>query len=337
MSKLMFMSAIETTKAMVAQQKKKEEQMASERKKMADKVSCDLPGDPSLFYFVFPADSESRGHLDINEAVRLDAGRTPLCQLYLNHLLGPERAAIMMANKIIRDRHLTVVLMPNFQNTGFDTVVLRYTETPAVSGFAEIMSKYAHVGNMPEFIVLSGIGVGLMGAGIYNLAKKTDDDESRKRAITSGALMLGLGALGIPIGVFISALRVARTERARLLELETRRIGTQFQQWQEVALSAAVEPPREPVAAGRSRRLSPKRSGPRTRAIQRREFSKVKAQSREAAVVGGADPRSARTKKARSPKRERSTPRSPSARKLAREGKSGWRPRDGARSRVKNP
>jgi hypothetical protein len=328
MSKMMFMSGIEMTKAMLAERRKTAEKIAAERKKMADKVSCDLPGDPSLFYFVFPSDSESRGHLDINEAIRLDGGKTPLCQLYLNHILGPERSAIMMANKIIRDRHLTVILMPNFQNTGFDTVVMRYTETPAVSGFADIMSKYAHINNMPEFFVLSGIGVGLMGAGIYDLVKGRKEQD---KGITSGVLLLGLGALGIPIAVFISALRVARTERARMLELETRHIGAQFQQWQEVALSAAVEPPAEPTEPPTSV------AGRKTRRAQRVEFNRVQAQSPEAAVAGGADPRSARTKKAHSPKREQSTSRSKWARKLVREGKMEPRPRGAARSRAKMP
>ena len=329
-------------------------------------MSCDAPGDPKKFYFVFPADSEARGHLDINAVIKADGGQTPACLLYLNHLLGPERAAIMNANKVVRERHLTIVSMPNFQNTGFDTIVMRYTEAPNVSTFAQSMAKYANLGSVPGFVVLSGFGAGMIGYGGNELRKRSKGDSKALSAEASSAMVLaGLAALGIPIAVFMSALKVARDDRARLLESEARRMGTQFQQWQETALSAAVsskpERPEKDRNQPRKKELvqagdfKPLRKPEKDRkpkkelaqagefkarkkellaqasAFRAKEFRRVRELSPESRVAGGADPRTDRTKKARSPKRERSPSRSGSERKLARAGKSESRKRDARR------
>ena len=322
-------------------------------------MACDAPGDPKKFYFVFPSDSEARGHLDINAAVKADGGATPACLLYLNHILGPERATIMNANRVVRDRHLTVVSMPNFQNTGFDTIVMRYTEAPNMGTLTQSLAKYANLGSVPGFVVLSGIGAGMLGFGGNELRKRKKGDPKALSSEASSAIVLGgLAALGIPVAVFVSALKVAREDRARLLESEARRMGTQFQQWQETALSAAVpsraesdrldkpEGPQKPKKQSRKPEQRLAQAGdfktprelrelprkpdkfPQAGEFRAREFRRVRELSPESRVAGGADPRTDRTKKARSPKREQSPSRSASERKLARAGKTESRKRD---------
>jgi hypothetical protein len=303
--------------------------------------SCADVGDSRHFYFVFPADSPTRGHLDINEAVRLDKGKTPVCLIYLTHMLGPERAEIMMANPKIRDRHLTVVPMPNFQNTGFDTIVLRYTELPAVSGSAKTLADMFTPAGVPLLLTSAAVGGGLL---VHNTKKVLDYREYEEGGgyeaskpkfpfANSLGIYAGVAAIGVPIASFMSALKVARRDRDRLLELEARRMGTQFQQWQEIAMSQVL-----PELAPNSPRKSKKSKKSRKDAQEQdAEFRRVMEQSPEARVAGGADPRSARTKKAHWPKKEKSSSRSASRKKSAREENSPRRARGASRSRANYP
>jgi hypothetical protein len=292
--------------------------------KQQEMFDCANPGDLRHFYFVFPADSPSRGHLDINEAVRKDKGKTPVCLIYLRHMLGNERADVMMANPKIRDRHLTVVPMPNFQNTGFDTIVMRYTEIPSVSGIQQSLADLVTPAGVPLLLTSAAVGGGLIS---YNANKLKSAEHKTANAV---GLLAGLAAIGIPIASFMSALKVTRNERDRLLELESRRMGTQFQQWQEIALSQTIPEIAPEMAAGRA---TPYRSR-REEAIQTAEFRRVMEQSPEARVAGGADPRTSRTEKARWLKKEKSTARLGSRRKSAREGNSARRSRGASRPLV---
>jgi hypothetical protein len=255
-------------------------------------------------------------------------------------MLGNERAEVMMANPKIRDRHLTVVPMPNFQNTGFDTIVMRYTEIPSVSGIQQSLADLVTPAGVPLLLTSAAVGGGLINYNARALKRKlssahqkigyheanqfsSDSDSDSEPNTTANAvgLLAGLAAIGIPIASFMSALKVTRNERDRLLELESRRMGTQFQQWQEIALSQTIPEIAPEMAAGRT---TPYRSR-REDAIQTAEFRRVMEQSPEARVAGGADPRTSRTEKARWLKREKSTARLGSRRKSAREGTSARR------------
>jgi hypothetical protein len=309
----------------VEQQKEDAKKKEAMQKAAINSFSCADVGDTRHFYFVFPADSPTRGHLDINEAVRLDKGKTPVCLIYLTHMLGPDRAEVMMANPKIRDRHLTVVPMPNFQNTGFDTIVLRYTELPAVSGVEQTLANMFTSAGVPLLLTSAAVGGAVLSHNLQNFRKAGDDKKSSIPNLLGG--VAGLAAIGIPVASFMSALKVARRDRDRLLELEARRMGTQFQQWQEIAMSQ-VMPELAPAAVKKSSKQD---------AVQEAEFRRVMELSPEARVAGGADPKTARIKKGRWPKKEKSTSRSASRRKSARAGNSPRRSRGASRGRARNP
>jgi hypothetical protein len=60
---------------------------------------CNEVGDPANFYFIYPAESKINGYLDINQAVKQDAGQTSVCMIYLTHMIGKARAVAMMVDK----------------------------------------------------------------------------------------------------------------------------------------------------------------------------------------------------------------------------------------------
>jgi hypothetical protein len=319
---------------------------------------CAEVGDPKRFYFIFPAENDAGKELDINEAVRRDEGQTSVCMLYLTHMLGRERAEALMANKKLRDKHLVVFPMPNFQNKGLNTIVLRYSAIPALNNFQKYYATTLFGEPLEQmdvplnilqaiigafFALGGGLGLGLK-TKVINEKKELVDPPTGVKAIFGSFLILGLVLLGIPIAKFMSALKAASNDRDRLRELEANRMGYLFQRWQEPP-QLVEEPSNRAVAAGVDRRTSPKalrqsrhRSHTSPRKLRRQalerayrageqDFKRLRAQSPEAVVAGGADPRTYRTERARLQKMEESSSRSRSGKKSARAGSSQSRRR----------
>jgi len=166
---------------------------------------CNDVGDPNNFYFIYPAENPSGEYLDINDAVKHDHGQTPVCMLYLTHMVGQSRAAELIATKELRERHLFVLKMPNYEGKGSDAVILRYSPVPLFNKDGEAVSPM-----MKWFVGIMGVlGVGSLAAA-WN---------SRLSGKTKTVLLLfALIALNIPIGALVK-------QETRLMEKNTKFLG----------------------------------------------------------------------------------------------------------------
>lgn len=314
---------------------------------------CDEVGDPTRFYFVFPAENDAGDFLDINEAVRRDGGKTSVCRLYLTHMIGPERANAMMADKKLRDKHLVILPVPNFQNKGLDTIVLRYSAIPALNRFQKSFSTTLFGEPLQQLDVvqeLLTLMIGTVLAGLWGVNAISDGRQFMSTKNGTMLLIVALVFIGIPVARFMSSFKAASNDRDRLRELEAKRMGYTFQRWQEAKSkqsspsgssaesstrsSPSSEKPRTSAAGvartpktTRAARAAQRLASERAYAIREREFRRLQAQSPEAIVAGGADPRTFRTERARLQKMERSSSRSASGKKSARAGRTRSRRR----------
>lgn len=285
---------------------------------------CNEVGDPANFYFIYPAESKINGYLDINQAVKQDAGQTSVCMIYLTHMIGKARAVAMMVDKKALAEHLAVVKMQDFENKGFEVIVLRYSDLPIMKPTRDYLI------NVPMMILILlasafAIPTLLNAIGPYIGLNKLDE-LSPKNAKVIRRLLVTLIGIGIPSFFLIKLMNALRNERARAHELESQQMKLDLQKWEEPPAAAQnVEGPRL-VAAGQAldRSLSGSQRNPshlrsrhksgRSRRSPRRsqekalkEFSRLRAQSQEAMVAGGADPRFYRKAREASPQKSRPT------------------------------
>lgn len=313
---------------------------------------CDEVGDPTRFYFAFPPENDAGDFLDINEAVRRDGGKTSVCRLYLTHMIGPERANAMMADKKLRDKHLVILPMPNFQNKGLDTIVLRYSAIPALNRFPKSFSTTIFGEPLQQLDVVQELFFLMIGTVLATFwgIQATGVGVGKLLSTKNGTMLLivALVLIGIPVARFMSSFKAASNDRDRLRELEAKRMGYTFQRWQEAkskqsspsgssaesSTRSSSEKPRTSAAGvartpktTRTARAAQRLASERAYAIREREFRRLQAQSPEAIVAGGADPRTFRTERARLQKMERSSSRSASEKKSARAGRTRSRRR----------
>lgn len=262
---------------------------------------CNEVGDPKNFYFIYPAESPTGAYLDINNAVKRDNGRTPVCMLYLTHMVGQERAVDMMTNKKLRERHLFVLKMPNYQGKGFDAVVLRYSDVPlAVDPLSTIYAVSIALG-FAESGIFGLFGLYLLFYGCSNQV----GDKKTCQAASALLLLLAFILLGNSTYLFTK-----RKERSRSREFESNLMEFKARTWQETE-SRNIEASETPntVAAGgyvkrfehksRKSRKSLKSKKSRIAHMHRRnenEFRRLRSQSLEATVAGAAAPRTYRTR-----------------------------------------
>jgi len=290
---------------------------------------CNEVGNPKIFYFVYPAESATAGYLDINDAVKRDNGRTPVCMLYLTHMLGQERAVDMMTNKKLRERHLLVLKIPNYEGKGFDAVVLRYSDVPLMNNSVEPLSTLVAI-VVAFMFALSGF-YGISGFYVFSHCKKIESAEEKLRChnLAKQRLLKGAIIFLFPAYIFFKQLKAHRNERNRSRELESNLMAFNVRKWKdnEPRPIEAPEVPKAPtVAAGRlvgnthhlvkgsehkasqSRQSRQSRQSHRSRQsrnfkhdtrMHRRtenEFKRLQSQSLEATVAGAAAPRTYRTR-----------------------------------------
>jgi len=268
---------------------------------------CNEVGNPKNFYFVYPAESATAGYLDINDAVKRDNGRTPVCMLYLTHMLGQERAVDMMANKKLREQHLVALKIPNYEGKGFDAVVLRYSDMPVMN---ELREPLGTVGTIINALSPAVGGV----SGTFAIEKLVHCREEADEGIcvenAAMALFVALAAIGIPIFNMVKEMKAHRNERERSRELESKLMGFKLRKWQETAESKAPESKivetLATVAAGagnptrnhKSTRVDKSHRSHKARMYRKneQEFRRLQSQSLEATVAGAGAPRTYRTR-----------------------------------------
>ena len=256
---------------------------------------CNEVGDPKNFYFIYPAESATGGYLDINDAVERDAGRTPVCVLYLTHMVGQDRAVEMMSNPKLREKHLFVFKMPNYQGKGFDAVVLRYSEVPLVSG--EPLNAIATIG----LTLLAAVGGFLGLSGMNGLLFQCKDDDNVKNCKVGAKLILVMSAffMYFPITRFLKEMKASRHKGERARELETNMMGFKARTWEESKQSQKAEAPKA-VAAGRLDTRTSYQLMKKSKTSKRRfgrneqEFRRLRSGTLEATVAGAAAPRTYR-------------------------------------------
>lgn len=238
---------------------------------------CNEVGDPKNFYFIYPAESATNGYLDINDAVKRDRGRTPVCMLYLTHMLGQAGAVEMMTNQTLREQHLFIIKMSNYQGTGSDAVVLRYSDKPLLNKSGEATSP-----NMRLFLgIMATLGLGLLGTSFLMLELKSEHEKT-----TTALMLIGAIALGIPLSVF------AKQEKSKMKEMKneldrSRALDAMFQKWKkppDLLETRAVAAGHRSNESKKSRRLHMNRKN-------KQEFRRLHAQSLEATVAGAGTPR----------------------------------------------
>jgi hypothetical protein len=265
---------------------------------------CQEVGNPKNFYFIYPAVSNTNGYLDINEAVKQDAGQTSVCMIYLTHMIGKARAVAMMVDKKTLSKHLSVLKLLNFDNQGFDVVALKFSDFPIMGDdTGSFLSKHS------ASFVLGSLAIALFLGHKFQSTRWLTD------------LLFFVGVPFIAIKSTVDAMqKEIRNYSDRALELESKQLGFSVHKWQE---QAQASPPERPVVAGKLRHVAHSRQSAKARNARRKveaEFSRLRAQSQEAAVAGGVDPRIYRTERERLRKMEESSSRSKSQRKSAHAG-----------------
>jgi hypothetical protein len=261
---------------------------------------CKEVGDPKNFYFIYPAESNTNQYLDINEAVKQDAGQTSVCMIYLTHMIGKARAVAMIVDKKTLAKHLSVLKLRNFNNQGFDVVALKFSDFPIMNNTGSFLSKHS------DSLVIGSLAISIFLRSVLPEKNRSWAD-----------LLL---FLGVPIFAITSEImrKDIRNYSDRALELESKQLGFNVQKWQEQTRA----PPERPVAAGKlsgGHGAHSRQSAKARRKVQA-EFTRLRAQSQEAIVAGGADPRIYRTERERLRKMEESSSRSKSRRKSAHAG-----------------
>lgn len=211
---------------------------------------CREVSDPDNFYFIYPAESRINGYLDINQAVKQDAGQTSVCMIYLTHMIGKARAVAMMVDKKALAEHLAVVKMQDFENKGFEVIVLRYSDLPVMKPTSE------HLINVPMVLlalfVLSFTLTTLfkmIGPSIGLNEVKAMFPEDQQWVVES--FFDALIGIGIPSFVLMKLMKALRNERARAHELESQQMSLDFQKWEEPPVAQTVKDSRL-VAAGKA-------------------------------------------------------------------------------------
>jgi hypothetical protein len=165
-------------------------------------------------------------------------------------MIGKARAVAMIVDKKALAEHLAVVKMQDFENKGFEVIVLRYSDLPVMKPTSE------HLINVP-IVLLSLFVTSFTLIALFKMIGPDIGFEQLKQMFSPDdqwvveSFFVALIGIGIPSFVLIKLMNALRNERARAHELESQQMSLDLQKWEEPPVAQTVKDSRL-VAAGKA-------------------------------------------------------------------------------------